>query len=209
MRPPKSTTPISQAATDLIVSYEVTSESYYSAHYQQPAWPGGASGVTIGIGYDLGYQVAADFEEDWASYLDAVTLAGLATVLGTTGQAASAALASVGHFQVNWAEAIAEFTEQSQPRTIAETEAALENTGELSPDSLGALVSLVYNRGTSFDAPGPRYLEMRKIKALMAAKQFEQIPDQIRAMKRLWPTVPGLQRRRDAEADLFQSGLGA
>jgi GH24 family phage-related lysozyme (muramidase) len=180
MRPPKSTTPISQAATDLIVSYEVTSESYYSAHYQQPAWPGGASGVTIGIGYDLGYQVAADFEEDWASYLDAVTLAGLATVL-----------------------------EQSQPRTIAETEAALENTGELSPDSLGALVSLVYNRGTSFDAPGPRYLEMRKIKALMAAKQFEQIPDQIRAMKRLWPTVPGLQRRRDAEADLFQSGLGA
>jgi GH24 family phage-related lysozyme (muramidase) len=130
-------------------------------------------------------------------------------VLGSKGPAAAKAIANVDGVRVCWAEAVAEFTEQSAPRTVGQTEGALANTGELSSDSLGALVSLVYNRGASFKAAGPRYLEMRTIKGLMDAKQYALIPDQIRAMKRLWPAVAGLQRRRDAEADLFQAGFGA
>jgi hypothetical protein len=48
---------------------------------------------------------------------------------------------------------------------------------------------------------------MRAIKADMTSKTFPDIPTQIRDMKRLWPTVRGLQIRRDLEAQLFQDGL--
>jgi GH24 family phage-related lysozyme (muramidase) len=87
------------------------------------------------------------------------------------------------------------------------TERALPNTGKLSADSLGALVSLAYNRGASFDSEGTRYQEMRAIKADMAAKKYQDVPKQIRNMKRLWPNVKGLRVRRDLEAQLFQDGL--
>ncbi len=207
MRPPKSSTPISQSATDLIVSFEVSSEAHYTACLQQPTWPQHQSGVTIGIGYDLGWVSQADFEEDWTPYLDAGRLAALTPVLGLRGAAAQAALDSVAGVRVCWNEAITEYREQSQPRTVGETEGALPNTGDLSPESLGALVSLVYNRGASFAKQGPNFVEMRNIKALMAGKLFDQIPDQIRAMKRLWPTDTGLKRRREEEADLFAAGL--
>lgn len=209
MRPPKSETPISQAARELIVFHEVTSESFYNEHWQQPTWPGGGSGVTIGIGYDLGSSREAEFEEDWGAYLDAVTLERLGAVLGKSGEHAEAVIAGLGGIRVSWGEALAQFTEQAEPRTVGETEIALPNTQGLSPSSLGALVSLVYNRGACFNAQGPHYLEMRAIKVLMEAKQYDKVPDEIRAMKRLWPMIPGLQARRDAEADLFQAGLRA
>jgi len=50
---------------------------------------------------------------------------------------------------------------------------------------------------------------MRNIRALMAAEQFDRIPDELRHMKRIWPNVSGLQHRRDHEAALFQKGLQA
>jgi hypothetical protein len=49
----------SQAAIDLIVMEEVSSQAAYTKLYQGPTWPGGASGVTIGIGYDGGYSTPA------------------------------------------------------------------------------------------------------------------------------------------------------
>ena len=32
-------------------------------------WPGGASGITIGIGYDLGYITVDRFESEWCDVL--------------------------------------------------------------------------------------------------------------------------------------------
>ena len=46
---------ISQAAFDLIVAEEVSSQAAYNARYQRPERPGGQSGITVGIGYDCGY----------------------------------------------------------------------------------------------------------------------------------------------------------
>ena len=57
-RPPKSKTPISPTATNLIVAAEVTGEQAYTAHYH----------VTIGIGYDLGDITPTYFKEDWQGY---------------------------------------------------------------------------------------------------------------------------------------------
>ena len=76
-------------------------------------------------------------------------------------------------------------------------------------DSFGALVSLAYNRGASFSAPGDRYREMRAIHDHMASGRFDKVPDEFRSMKRLWPNMAGLRNRRDHEADLFAKGLAA
>ena len=62
---PGSTTPISNRAFDLIVMLEVTSQAAYEHSYSHPTWPQGASGVTIGIGYDVGYVSKSLLWQDW------------------------------------------------------------------------------------------------------------------------------------------------
>jgi GH24 family phage-related lysozyme (muramidase) len=82
----------------------------------------------------------------------------------------------------------------------------------LSADSLGALVSLVYNRGASFFDTGNRYREMYAIRQRMEAKEFAKIPAEFRAMKRLWSgkrNMAGLVRRRELEAVLFEAGVAS
>ena len=64
------------------------------------------------------------------------------------------------------------------PEYAARTRSALPNTGPLAPESFGALVSLVYNRGASFAAAGDRYAEMRAIHDCMAMAVFGRIYDQ-------------------------------
>jgi hypothetical protein len=73
------------------------------------------------------------------------------------------------------------------PRWTALVEQFLSNTNLIGRDCLGALVSLTYNRGASFDKPGDRYREMRALKHHMATESFGLIPHDIRSMKRLWP----------------------
>jgi GH24 family phage-related lysozyme (muramidase) len=82
----------------------------------------------------------------------------------------------------------------------------LPNVRDLPPDCYGALLSLVFNRGAAFEAQGERFTEMRNIQGLMQSKQFDGIPAQIRAMKRLWPST-GLATRREQEAKLCEKGL--
>lgn len=96
------------------------------------------------------------------------------------------------------------------PRYVAETLLVDQNVSCLSEDSLGALVSLVYNRGSSFRKTDGRYLEMRQIRYLLAKGKYDLIPEQIRLMKRLWkddPDAKGIVIRREAEAALFERGL--
>jgi GH24 family phage-related lysozyme (muramidase) len=211
-RPPKSSTPISAKATDLIVSAEVSSQQVYTRKYQQPTWPEGSSGVTIGIGYDLGYVTVADFKEDWQGYISDPMIAALTPACGLTGTAAQQMTQQLqSAVTVPWSAAYPEYMEQVQPRYIGGVEQNLPNTGLLNQDCLGALVSLGYNRGyTAFNAAGDRYAEMRAIKTDMQNKTFGDIPTQIRSMERLWVNIPadaGLVVRREAEAALFAAGL--
>ena len=53
---------VADEAVRLILLYEVTNESHYEAHCQRPVWPGGQSGATMGIGYDLGYATTTWFK---------------------------------------------------------------------------------------------------------------------------------------------------
>jgi hypothetical protein len=201
----------SQAAIDLIVAEEVSSKETYQARYQHPEWPGGASGVTIGIGYDCGYSTPATIAADWGDKLPAAMVKCLQDVAGINGSPASSdAHALRGVVTVPWDAAMAVFTQRDMPKWEGIVAHALPNTDKLSPDSFGALVSLCYNRGAGgFTSGSDRNREMRAIKAHMAAGQFAEIPAEFRSMKRIWPNVSGLQHRRDHEAALFQKGLAA
>jgi hypothetical protein len=198
----------SKAAIDLIVESEVTSKGYYEKHYRKPEWPGGASGVTIAVGYDLGFANEAKLRNDWTGKIDDDMIDALIKYAGLTGEKAHAKLAEAREeIDIPWEAAYDVFENIDMPDWSAKVKKALPNTDKLSEDSFGALVSLAYNRGASFSKDGDRYKEMREIKENMANETFDQIPDCFREMKRLWPNVRGLQDRRDAEAKLFEAGL--
>jgi hypothetical protein len=73
---------IPERAIDLIIAFEVGSPEVYHAKYRRPIWPGAASGVTVGIGYDLGHTAPRVIALDWEAHPHAVRLA---TASGTTG----------------------------------------------------------------------------------------------------------------------------
>ena len=200
----------SKAAIDLIVESEVTSKGYYEKHYRKPEWPGGASGITIAVGYDLGFANEAKLRNDWTGKISDDMIDALIKYAGLTGEHAHAELAAAREeIDIPWEAAYDVFENIDMPDWSAKVKKALPNTDKLSEDSFGALVSLAYNRGASFSKDGDRYKEMREIKENMANETFDQIPDCFREMKRLWPNVRGLQDRRDAEANLFEKGLNS
>lgn len=213
-----SSTRISERATSLIIASEVSGVSQYRERFHKPTWPGGSSGVTIGIGYDLGFVNIKEFRSDWGTYLPRADFALLSECCGVHSQRARTVLQSVARVDIPWPVANRQYQEQVQPRRIGETESVLRNCELLSPDSLGALVSLVYNRGAAgflvaeAKDPSGRFREMRNIRSLMEAKQFRDIPPQLLAMRRLWERTPGgegLVLRRELEAQLFSLGLFA
>lgn len=203
---------ISDAARDLIVAEEVSSKSTYEARYQRPEWPGGMSGITIGIGYDIGAGVrsAGQLRADWGNRIPDRMIEALVPCIGVTGERARQMLGIVrDKVIVPWDAAIGVFDAVDVPRWYAICKAALPNFEMLSPDCKGVLVSLAYNRGASFDKDGDRYTEMRAIKIHMSQRDFGKIPAELRSMKRLWPmqSMRGLVLRREHEAQLFEQGL--
>lgn len=199
---------MSQKAFDLIVNEETGGQSYYERTEQHPDYPGGASGVTIGCGYDLGHSTAAEIQADWGDKFSADILVHLKSCVGVNGSPARALAHELRPIvTVPWAVAIDVFKNRDVPKWEENVKQALPNWNLLHPDSFGSLVSLAFNRGASFNLSGPRYTEMRAIKTLMVMKKFTGIPDEIRAMKRLWPKGGDLYNRREHEARLFEEGL--
>lgn len=199
---------ISQAAVDLIVREEVGSRRLYEAKYTHPEWPGGQSGVTIGIGYDCGYSTPARLRADWSGKIPDGMIRILEAACGLTREAAHARTRAIGStVTVPWDAAMAVFESRDAPRWEAIVTHALPNTDKLSSDSYGAIVSLAYNRGASFSNAGDRYREMRAIKDHMTTEHFSEIPQEFRSMMRLWPSTSGVHGRREREAVLFEAGL--
>ena len=199
----------SQEAFDLIVEQEVTSKAVYEKKYQRPEWPGASSGVTVGIGYDLGQTTAATIRKDWQGVVDPAMLEVMVGCSGITGDAAKAYLPKVhDKIFITWDQAIKVHQNCVIPKWEKMVSDNLPNTDILSPNQFGALTSLTFNRGASYNKDGDRYKEMRNIKTHMANKNLAAIPNEIRSMKRLWEgkNLPGLLARRDAEADLFETG---
>lgn len=204
-----SATKISPEALNKIIEFEVTSPAHYEKALRAPEWPGSSSGVTVGIGYDVGQTEAATVKADWQGVIPDSMLNRLLETCGVTGRPAKArAEALRGVVDIPFAQASKVFNERVMPRWVAVVENRLPNVGQLNGDCLGMLVSLTFNRGSAgYNSSEPRFAEMAAIKAAMAAPDFAKIPGLFRAMKRLWPDVQGLRDRRDAEADFFAQGL--
>src|SRR6266480_1702610 len=174
----------------------------------QPAkWPGGGSGITLGICYDLGFVTVQQFEQDWGPILSADQMERLKTVIGLTGGAAEMRAPQFSDIKVTRAQGEEVFKKRTPPLHSGRTEQAFPGVDQLPPDAQGALVSLVFNRGPGMD--GDRRREMRAVRDAVARKDLREIAGQIRAMKRLWEGqgLDGLLRRRDAEADLVESAI--
>jgi hypothetical protein len=198
----------SQRAILLDVTEEDGDQNYYFKTEEHFSWPGGSSGPTVGVGYDCGYETAASIQADWSPFIDAARVAILVPAAGLTGSHGQQFVAEHRNaITITWVESLAQFQGRELPKWEAIVEAHLPNTDLLSGDSFGALTSLTYNRGPSFDSPGSRYVEMRNIKAHMAAERFDLIPNEFLAMRRLWPKGGDLWNRRGHEALLFRDGL--
>lgn len=204
-----SNSPISQEAFDLIVQFEVSSKAVYEKKYRAPTWPGESSGVTVGIGYDIGQTPATTVKSDWQTVIPGTMFDPLFATVGIVGPPAKPrADALKGTVDISFDQAIGVHRDKVIPRWVGQVKAVLPNADLLNPDCLGALVSLTFNRGAGgYDSTKPRFAQMVAIKQAMTAKNFRAIPQLIRAMKPLWPNSPGLQDRREQEAKFFEKGL--
>jgi hypothetical protein len=197
-----TTTNLTKRGIKAIIGWETGGEGEYNP---QPEWPGEQSGVTIGIGWDLGHTPATETARAWGPHLPQNTVAALVGVSGRKGAEAKAILPHVRHLSIPWEAALAVFEEVTIPTWFLRTLRIYPQVQAIPGDCAAALVSLVFNRGPSLS--GERRTEMLRIQELLRVNELGQIPDQFRAMKRLWPNSRGLRRRRDEEADLFQAGL--
>lgn len=193
---------ISPAGMQLIYDFEVGGgKSYYNKFLVHPEWPGAASGITIGVGYDLGYNSAKVIRQDWA---DADAVDELATAAGITGQRARAILGNFRRISIDWPAADGVFRGVTLARFYELTRRTYPGLEKLRPNAQAALLSLVFNRGSSLVGGNRR--EMRTIRDLVPRKNYEAIADQIRGMERIWRGTDvgaGLVRRREAEAKLL------
>ncbi len=193
------------AALDLILEAEGLDQPH--------AWPGGDSGITIGRGDDLGYQSAAEYGEHWEAVLEHDVYVRLLDAIGLKGEHAHQIAHQFVGIVITREDADAVFLGKTLPQYITATARTFPGMDRLPVDAQGALVSLVYNRGSSMGEQGQpswdQRREMRAIRDEVAKDQpdLDAIAAAIRSMKRLWvgKNENGLLTRRDAEAALVQN----
>lgn len=193
---------ISSVGMQQLVQHEIVSKNYYNKFLKHPIWPGGASGITIGIGYDLGYNRAAQVQRDWLGKVSDADLEKLKKVVGLKADKAKKQLHRVKAVEVAFEKATEVFSDSTLPRYAAATRKAFPGVEKLHADAQAALLSLVYNRGTAMS--GSRRKEMAAIKPLVLQQDYDGIAQEMLSMKRLWQGkgLDGLLKRRDDEAAL-------
>ena len=200
---PEHSLVVTRRGLDQIAQFEISSEGFYRRNLARPTWPGGASGITIGIGYDLGYNSRAQIIRDWGGKLSDEELGELVAVAGKKGEAAEAVLSTVDHIKIPFEVAKEVFYTATLPRFARITRKAYPGIEALPADAQAMLLSLVFNRGGKMS--GTRRKEMKAIQPLVIQKDLDGIAREIRAMKRLWNVslLPGLHARRDEEARMI------
>jgi hypothetical protein len=205
---------LSKKSLDLILEFEVGGgENYYNKFLKNPAWPEGQSGVTIGVGYDLGYVNKSEFSEDWKD-LPKEIFDRLYKVVGIKGYNAKNLIRGLRDITIPWELSLQVFNNKTVVKFWNLTKDTFPNFDNLPEDAKGGLVSLVFNRGNALE--GDRRREMKLIRdGMRITNTFDQkslsfIANQIRNMKRIWAggsIEKGMNRRRDAEAKLIEQSL--
>lgn len=202
---------LSKKSVDLIVFAEVSSPAYYNKFLQSPVWPKGESGVTIGVGYDLGQVTKEKITKDWGNDVSPKELAIIVKCAGLKGTKAQAFLknnADVKALKIPFDTARNVFYDDMLPKYVKSTAAIYPGLEELEPDAAGALVSMVFNRGASLE--GSSRSEMAAIKPLVPQKNYTAIAALVDHSKRLWvgkDGMAGVVKRRELEAAMIKNAV--
>jgi hypothetical protein len=196
---------LSDAGLELLLEHEVGGgKSYFEKFLSVPTWPGFESGITIGIGYDLGYATETAFNNHWGA-LDEEIHDRLKKSIGIKALDARPFVSAFKDIKIDWEMALDVFTTHTCAQHTLNMLRFAPAAVDLPPDAQAALFSLVFNRGAS--TKGERRVEMAQIAQVISAGQPEKVPFLIRQMKRLWPQGSGLVRRREDEAKLWESAF--
>jgi hypothetical protein len=217
---------ISKKSFDLIVSAETGGIDYYNKFLIFPTYPGGASGVTVGVGFDCGYHTVKEIRDAWEGLVNGNILAFLISASGKTADNAKKLITpATKGFRIPYQIAEKVFIEKTIPKYKAQLLSAYADVEQLNADTVGALLSIVFNRGASFGTQGKASWnsrkEMRELKPLITAKNYKAIAQKIREMKRLWDglndatllkshtelRLQGLLKRREDEALLVDNSI--
>lgn len=197
---------ISKKSAEFILSWE--------AYAPKPYVPGGdqSSGVTVGYGYDLGQQTTSSARELLRVYYSNAQVERLLTAIGKKGDNARAIVHGLADITISKDKAL-DMAMVLKQRYCQKVVDAYPQAINLPPDSAGAMLSLIYNRGPSLALPKPNDLidsrrEMREIRDDFAQGNEVKIPSRLRSMKRLWSNQRGLIRRREGEAQMIENELG-
>ena len=169
---------ISKKSAEFILTWE----SYVS----KPYVPSGdnSSGVTVGYGYDLGQQTEVSARNTLKEYYSTSEVERLITAIGKKGQSARNIVDNFSDISITKEKAMimAMALKQRYSQMVVDTYPQAIN---LAPDSAGAILSLVYNRGSGLrDRAGDlleRRREMREIKRDFDSNAIENIPARIRS----------------------------
>lgn len=194
----------------LLLDYEVGGgKAYYEKYLSKFTWPGGASGPTIAIGVDCCYYTSEELN-DIFSFLPLEQIKLICKSTGKSGEKGkeyTKVLRQAG-ITVSWDRALEIFNKITWPKFTKLTEKAFPGVERLNPDAYGAIVSIVFNRGTSMK--GTSRVEMRNIKDIwIPKKDYQGIAKEVRGMKRLWvgKNLDGLIDRRESEAKQIENSL--
>ena len=195
-----------KVATSFLVSVE--------AQPKHPYWPGGTSGITIGVGWDLGQHSEADFRKTWSS-LDADSISKLSVASGKTGESAHELLqelkTAVIPEEISSAVLQTSLREREYPQTLR----LFPGTDRLPVEFQVVLISILFNRGSALghdpdwrtaDALDKRW-EMRKLQGDVARSDLFAIYIRLGTMKRIWENDAkqrGLPIRRRDEQHLIR-----
>ncbi len=186
---------LSKAGHDLILGFE--------GFDSRPAWPGGASGVTVGCGYDIGYYSHNVVLSDW-KYLTLDWRVRLSNESGKTGRTASREIAHLRDIIIARDIGTQVFDEVDVAREFSRAKKAMPGFEDLRPNAQAGLISNGFNRG--WLCAGANRTEMRNIRDYgVPRKDYPYIAKQLVASERVWRGTEiynGMKRRREAEARL-------
>jgi hypothetical protein len=166
-------------------------------------WPGGASGVTLDPGVDLGQTDSAFIDKLYGRLLSPEQCGAAKKCFGLSGNKAKLALGAdpiLQTIRITRDDAGRLMPLASQPywKQIAARFPALSKEGTL-PSVQTALLSLAYNRG-------PGCSDLEQLKTLFDRANWAAIADRIGAMQQDHP-LEGIRIRRRDEANLIRSEI--
>ncbi len=197
---------LSTEGIQLILNFEVGGKEDYDKKFSRPTFPGEASGITIGIGWDLRFNTTDKFDKVWGflntdRIITSTQYVHLKSYCGVQGTKYDEK--QLRDIIIPWYSALKIFHSDTIPRFWALTVQTFPGVENLDSNARSALLSLVFNRGGGLS--GSRRLQMREIRDAVAKKDYTLIAMCIRAMIPLWQKTTiylGMKNRRNAEADL-------